>query len=253
MKQLIFSLLAIVCLQYTSKANEFYEELFEQGNQVYDLGEYDSAISIYSQVVNANFQSPLLYYNLGNAYFKSNQLAPAIYYYEMALKMDPSNADIQFNLEMANSQIADRIQKKPTPILTQAYLGISTLLSPNSWGYATLILFVLALTLLTLYLLSGNSSVKQLSFFAAIGLFGSFALAFGIGQMVKSDWTKQDKGIVFTSTLNVKAEPKLAAADLFVIHEGTKVDVLEQADNWIRIALPDGNEGWVQTVDVKTY
>lgn len=236
-----------------ANGDEFYNQLVEKGNLAYDNGEYDSSITFYSQVVNSDFQSSTLFYNLGNAYFKDKQLAPAIYYYEKALKLSPSDPDIRFNLEMANSQIVDKVSKKPVPILDQAYLGISSILTPNQWGYATDILFTLLLLFLTVYLLSRSISLKRLSFFGSFGLLLLFIVSSTVGQMVKNRLLIEDQAIVFTGTVTVKAEPKLNSSDLFVIHEGTKVAVLESGEIWLRIALPDGNEGWARKQDVKMF
>ena len=236
-----------------SNDNSFYEDLVQKGNKAYESELYDSAITLYSQTVNANFESSGLFFNLGNAYFKSNQLAPAIFYYEKALKISPNDADIKFNLKMANSQITDKVAEKPTPISTQVYQTISSLLSPNGWGVLVLISITLALGLFAVYLISAISSIKQLTFFGSVALFSLFIVSFAIGNRVKGELLNKDQGIVFTSTLNVKSEPKLSSSVLFVIHEGTKVNVLETQQEWHRIALPDGNEGWVQSVDIQSF
>ncbi|MGB0404088.1 MAG: tetratricopeptide repeat protein [Salibacteraceae bacterium] len=236
-----------------SADNTFYNDLVEKGNAAYEAEQYDSAITLYSQTVNANFQSTSLFFNLGNAYYKSNQLAPAIFYYEKALKLSPNSPDIKFNLKMANSQITDKVAEKPVPISTQVYQSVSSLLSSNGWGILVLVLLTLALGFLAVYLISANSSIKQLSFFGAMGLFLLFLLSFALGNRVKAELITKDQGIVFTSTLNVKSEPKLSSSVLFVIHEGTKVNVLETQQDWHRIALPDGNEGWVQSVDIQSF
>jgi len=254
MRILLFSILTFCCSVFSfGNGDEFYNELVEKGNLAYDNGEYDSSITFYSQVVNSDFQSSTLFYNLGNAYFKDKQLAPAIYYYEKALKLSPSHPDIRFNLEMANSQIVDKVSKKPVPIMDQAYLGISSLLTPNQWGYITDLLFVLLLLFLAAYLLSGSITLKRLSFYGSMGLLLLFVISFTVGQMVKNRLLNEDQAIVFTGSLTVKAEPRLTSSDLFVIHEGTKVAVLETGEIWLRIALPDGNEGWARKSDVKLF
>ncbi|MBD78728.1 MAG: hypothetical protein CL840_07400 [Crocinitomicaceae bacterium] len=254
MRLILLSILSICFINRSwSNGDQFYNQLVEAGNKAYDESKYDSAITFYSQVVNADFQSATLFYNLGNAYFKDMQLAPAIYYYEKALKLSPSDADIKFNLEMANSQITDKMPKKPVPILDRGFIMVSSLLTPNSWGVLTVVLLVLAIGLFASYLLSSSVSIKRLSFFGSLGLTCICFTSGIIGQMVKSNLITKDQAIVFVSTLTVKSEPRLNSADLFVIHEGTKVAVLEDGEKWLRIALPDGNEGWARADDVKTF
>jgi tetratricopeptide (TPR) repeat protein len=236
-----------------SNGSSFYTDIYQKANQAYELGQYDSAIEYYSQVVNANFESRNLYYNLANSYFKNSELAPAIYYYEKANKIAPNDPDVRFNLELANSQIVDKVEKKPDPILSKIYDGISTLLSPNQWAWLSIISLFLALLFITTFLLSESQILKRLTFFGTFGWMFLFLVSFVLASLLKNDLLNQNEAIVFTSTVNVKSEPKLSSADLFVIHEGTKVSVLQLEENWSRISLPDGNEGWVPSEDIKAF
>jgi hypothetical protein len=220
---------------------------------MYDEGNYDSAVALYSQVVNANFESKNLYYNLGNAHFKNNDLAAAIYYYERAKKLAPNDADIAFNLSMANSQIVDKLEERPVPILSQAYMGVSSLFTANQWAWLSLLFFVLLVAGVSIFLLTPAQAIKRLSFFGAASFLMCFVITFIVAAVVKNGVASRTNAIVFGSTINVKAEPKISAADLFVIHEGTKVKVLDNSADWSRIALPDGNEGWVPNEEIKAF
>lgn len=253
--KIALTIISFIGLSFVAIADnqDFYQQKIEEGNLAYDQGAYDSAVTLYSQVVNANYQSDQLFYNLGNAYFKSNQLAPAIYYYEKALKINPADPDVAFNLKMANAQIVDKLEIVPEPFFKSLMTSIRTVLSPNQWGYITIIAFILCLALLSGFLLTSIVTVKRLTFYGAAISFICFALCFVFGSISKNAVTSTENGIVFISTLNVKAEPKMSSADLFVIHEGTKVKVLEQGADWLRVALPDGNEGWAQAENVKTF
>ena len=244
--------LSLISFSFANNS-EFYNSLIDKGNLAYDEGKYDSSITFYSQVVNADFQSATLFYNLGNAYYKNQELAPAIFYYERALKLTPSDPDIKFNINMANQLITDKIQEKPVAILTQAYQWVSTIFTLDQWCMATIIFLIMGLVFMSVYLLTQNVGIKRLSFFGAIGLFALHISAVIIGQMVKNSLNTKNNAIVFTGTLTVKSEPKINSSALFVIHEGTKVTVFQDGETWLRIALPDGNEGWAKAEDLKTY
>ena len=137
-KQLVLLLfLTIFFTQHSAAAeseHKYYYDLALQGNEQYTAGNYDSAITLYSQVVNASISSANLFYNLGNSYFKVNELAPSIYYLEKAQKLAPFDKDISFNLEMAKDQIPDRIKDVPTPILAKSWSFIRNLLTIDGWG-----------------------------------------------------------------------------------------------------------------------
>ncbi|UTW62124.1 tetratricopeptide repeat protein [bacterium SCSIO 12741] len=257
MRIIALTLGIIAGLQFTGWALEDnaarYDNLFQMANEAYEQGEYDTAVSLYSQVVNAGYSSARLYYNLGNAFFKSEQLAPAILYYEKAAKLAPADGDIRFNLEMANSQIYDKIESVPTPFLEQSWSFFRNLLSARGWGVLTLICFTGFLALLAFYLITPGVSLKRISFFGFMVLLFLAIIGFVAGQSARNYILSKDQAIVFSPSLNVKAEPKNSSADLFVIHEGTKVSVLEQNISWSRVALPNGNEGWVPTDEIEPF
>lgn len=233
--------------------DERYVELFELGNNSYEQGAYDSATLYYSQILNAGYESSQLLFNLGNAYFKSGQLGAAIYFYERASKMAPNNPDILFNLKMANSQITDKIESVPKPLLTSFLEWIRNLFSTDGWGWFTVLSFIIGLICLGTYLFTDSINIKKISFFSFIILIGLSLFAGSFGYVSLCAVSDEDEAIVFAASLSVKAEPKPSSSDLFVIHEGTKVALIEKTDEWCRVSLPDGNEGWVPLKEIKTY
>lgn len=236
-----------------SNGDDYYYNLAIQGNEQYSAGNYDSALTLYSQVVNANFSSANLYYNLGNTYFKLNQLAPSIYYFEKAHKLAPFDKDIEFNLSMAKDQITDRIQDVPTPFLEKSWAFIRNLLSIDGWGILGTITFALFVILIGFYLLSTNITFKKLAFFLSLGFLVVAVASCSLGFSALSYVTSENEAVVFAGSLSVKSEPNFGASDLFIVHEGTCVSVLEETNNWVRISLPDGNEGWAPLEDLKRF
>ncbi|MCB0480361.1 MAG: tetratricopeptide repeat protein [Flavobacteriales bacterium] len=237
---------------FSSEADR-YEDFFELGNIAYEHEAYDSAATYYSQIVNSGYESAALLFNLGNAYYKSGELSAAIFYYEKASKLSPNDADIRFNLEMANSQIVDKIEKVPQPALTKVINWFRDFLSPNDWGILTVVAFMLAVMFFGIYLLSQTVILKKLTFFSFLFLMGLSLFAASFGYVSMCAVSDEDEAIVFAASLSVKSEPRSSSSDLFVIHEGTKVALLEKTGDWCRVSLPDGNEGWVPLESIKTY
>ena len=255
MKQLTILLFSLISLSINGFGNdhEHYQQLALSGNEQYEAGNYDSARTLYAQVVNSNFASVNLYYNLGNTYFKLNQLAPSIYYLEKASKLAPFDKDIEFNLNMAKDQITDRIKDVPTPILQQGWFKVRNLLSIDGWGILATTAFALFILFIGYYLLSANVSLKKMAFFLSLGFFLLTAASLIFGFSAKNYVTSENQAVVFAGSLSVKAEPRASSSDLFIVHEGTTVNVLEEVNDWVRLSLPDGNEGWAPLSELKQF
>ncbi len=254
MKKLIALLFAFNALAaFAGSETNYYYQLAQSGNQAYEQGEYDSAITLYSKVVNANFASPNLFYNLGNSYFKTNNLAPSIYYLEKAHKLAPFDKDIEFNLNMARSQITDRINSVPQPIVVKVWSYVRNLMSIDSWAILCVVAFMIFVVLIGFYLLSASVALKKLAFFTSFGFLLTALLSITSGLSAYNYVKSENQAVVFAGSLSVKAEPKSSSADLFIVHEGTTVNVLEEVNKWVRVSLPDGNEGWAPLEDVKRF
>ncbi len=255
MKKLLFIsfILQISAVFLTAKSSDHYYNIALQGNQQYEAGNYDSALTLYSSLVNANFSSANLYYNLGNTHYKLNELAPAIYYLEKAKKLAPFDKDIEFNLNMAKRQIVDRIEDVPQPIIERAWFYLRSLMAIDSWAVLGTLTFALFILLIGFYALSAKVYVKKLAFFTSLGFLflAASSLIFGYSAM---NYVKSEKqAVVFIGSLSVKAEPNSSSSDLFIVHEGTTVNVIEVVNNWARVSLPDGNEGWAPLEDIKRF
>ncbi|MDT8413741.1 MAG: tetratricopeptide repeat protein [Flavobacteriaceae bacterium] len=229
------------------------EEVFSEANELYNQEQYTQAIEKYEAILNAKKHSAELYYNMGNAYYKTDQLGQAIYYFEKALRLAPDDEDIQNNLAFAKNQTIDVITPLPKVGFNALVRKVGALLSVNSWAiFAIISAFLVALCYL-LYAYAHKSFIKRIYFTAF--LFSIFAGAFALSfAFIENTYQKNHReAIVFSLEVQVKNEPLENSETSFLLHEGTKVQVLESADNWFKIKLADGKLGWMQADNLKLF
>ncbi len=225
--------------------------LIEQANAYYDEGEYLTAIEVYEAITENGYESAALYYNLGNAYFKINDMASAILNYERALKFAPYDGDILFNLEVANSRIVDKIEPVPVFFIFKWWNQLVNLRSVEQWAWISVSAFFLLLIMALLFLLSKIIWLKKVSFwFGIVFLFG-FLVSFSLANHHYITMIHKTEGIVFTPTLTVKSSPRENSTDIFVIHQGAKVFITNQVGEWYEIRIADGSKGWIRENDFK--
>jgi tetratricopeptide (TPR) repeat protein len=186
-----------------------------------------------------------LYYNAANAFYKQNEIAKAILYYERALKLDPSNEDARYNLELSNLQIVDKIEPVPQFFLVTWINALRKSLSLDAWAITGLTLFAVALALMFVVFFSSSAGRKKLAFFTAIVLLALSLFSTYIAVHEKHRFNQHAEAIIFAPVTAVKASPDNSGVDLFILHEGTKVTVLEAIGNWKKIKTADGNQGWL--------
>ena len=236
----------------TAQEDSFVDSLWNSANNAYVEGLWEDAISGYDMIAGLGLESAALYCNTGNAYFKSGNISKAILNYERALKLDPSYEDARYNLELSNNMIQDRIDPVPDFILKVWAKDLCWLMDSDGWAVAFIIMFALMLAMILLFVLSPSVAGRRTGFFTGIVflLLAIMSLSFSLWQ--KNDYMKADKAIVMRPVSSVKSSPSSEASqDLFVLHEGTKVDILDQVGSWSNIELADGRQGWIRTFDIE--
>lgn len=230
-----------------------YEYWFEEGNAAYNEGNYDQAMTFYNQIVEVGFESPALYYNMGNTYYKMKSYPMAILYYEKALKLDPGNEDIRTNLEIANLAVVDKINVIPQSFIARWWNGLKMSLSADGWAWFSVAMFALTLLCLFAFLMSRRMGLRKAGFFVGLLAVACLALSlvFAIGQ--HRDMKYQDEAIIMTPTVTVKSSPSQNSVDLFVLHEGAKVRIMDSAKDWNKIKIADGSVGWLQSSDMIAF
>lgn len=245
MKQLYVLVLLLLC--GTSSALATVEDSLVKANAWYNKGEYKKAVDLYEYVAQQAYQSDVLFYNLGNAYYKTGQVGKSILNYERALMLNPGLEDAEQNLKIAGLSTVDRFEVMPQPILTSVYQGFFRLFSPGTWG-------VLALCFL---LVSGGAvyayfftSAKRPAFVLAATCLGVFLVSLAMGYQHNTYLKNNKAAIVMTASSYAKSGPSEKAEDVFVLHEGTKVTVIESFGLWHKVRLPDGKIGWMKQDDL---
>jgi tetratricopeptide (TPR) repeat protein len=249
MKKLIiltsFSLLTIALFALDNR------QTISQANKAYTDGLYNNALDLYKQVLKEGYESADLYYNIGNVYYKMNDFTSAILYYEKAKKLNPGNEDIEYNLKVANSKIADKIEPLPELFYRRWYISLTRLFSSDTWAKAGIIAFILTLVFAALYVISRILTIRKVGFWlAAISLFMSlfcFHFAYQNYRRAKD----QTEAIIFSPTVTIKSSPDEKSIDLFVLHEGTKVWLIDQIGGWFEIKISNGSVGWLPSASVE--
>ncbi len=241
----------LLCIAWIGYAG-VNEELVDKANKDYAAGLYTNAIAGYTQVLENGYESVEVYYNLGNAYFKSNDLASAILYYEKAKKLKPNDPDVLFNLNVANNRIKDRIETVPVLFYKRWWQQIKNLLSSDAWTKFHIICFIGFLVAAAVYFISRIIILRKIAFWCGVLLFISSVITFGIAYQQNKSHRQVTEAIVFDPSLTVKSSPSENSIDLFVIHEGTKVAITDQLGDWYEIKIANGSTGWIPFSAIKS-
>ena len=245
-------LLLLVPFGTTQAAESYPDSLWNAGVQAYTAGDYASALKDWEDVRATGLMSKELYFNLGNAYFKTGEIAPAILWYERALRLDPSDADVRYNLEFARAQTQDKIDEVPEIFFEQWGHAMCYLLPSNTWAVLSLVFFGLTVALVLLFLLGRTSTQRRMGFFAAIVTFLIAFLGWDFAQWQRTEALRQDMAIVMRPVSSVKSSPSAEGAkDLFILHEGTRVKILDNVSGFSNIELADGRQGWIPSGEIE--
>ncbi len=247
MKKLVMFLALFVSI-YGFAQNE---TLFGQGKEFYKNGKYQQAIESWKEILDNGQVSAALYFNLGNAEYKLNRIGPSIYYYEKALQLSPNDPDIKNNLAFAENARIDAIEPLPQSVFNKWYHNVADVFTFNGWAVLAVVFCFLFAGLFLWYYFSHVERKKRLLFasFLLAGLL--FIIAITIAFVTYNDYVHKQPAIIFASEIEVKSEPSLGSSSAFVLHEGTKVQIIAQDGNWYRILLADGKDGWVPASDLK--
>ncbi len=228
-----------------------YANPFVEGNQYYAAENYEMAIQKYESVVDSGKHSAELYFNLGNSYYKLHKVAPAIYNYEKALLLSPNDTEIKTNLEFARKMTIDDIKVIPKVGFSKLIQDFTAKYYYDTWAWIAVTFALLFLLFFVGYYFSHSTLLKRVFFF------GMFVWLIGIGLSAASGFYEKGRmdnerpAIVFAENASVKSEPKSALPDAFMLHEGTKVYILESIANWKKVELTDETTGWIEDSAIK--
>ncbi len=208
--------------------------------------DYASAINIYETILSTKGESADIYYNLGNCYYKSGNIAKSILNYERAYLLAPGDNAIRFNLEMARNKTVDKINTVDDFFLISWINSIRNMFSTDSWAGGAVALFLLTLIFFLVYIFSKLLLWKKIGFIGALVLLLCSILANIFAFQQKNKLLNRQYAIIMTPSVTAKSTPDEGGTDLFILHEGHKVQLKDQTmKEWYEIQLEDGNIGWI--------
>lgn len=229
------------------------EESLRKANSLYNENAFDSALVVYKDIVEQGYSSATLYYNIGNTYYKLRNYPLAIYYYEKSLKLDPNNDDTKHNIEIAQLFLTDKIEAVPELFIKTWWNNFSNTFTLNTWSIITLVLIVLLLTCIFFYITAKTRGLKKSMFFTGILLIVLTICSFSISAKKHNYISTNNEGIVIIPTITIKSSPSNSSVDLFVLHEGSKVKILDNTDGWEKIKIANGSIGWLPASSIIKY
>ena len=218
--------------------------LFEKASLSYEKKEYAQALIYYNEIQDLGLYSSDLYYNIGNCYYKLQQNAEAVLYYEKALKLNPSDEDALFNLKLVQMQLVDKLAEVPQVFYQKWIESIKNKLTIDQWAKLGLIFLFLFCSLFISFLFIKTYSLKKRSF--TVSVFSLLVAVSSLSLAYYSHKTLKVEAVLMQANAYIKSAPSNQSEDLFILHEGTKVQVLEVFNDWTKIKLSDGMIGWLE-------
>lgn len=226
-------------------------ELWDMANESYTAAEYKLALEYFLEIEKKGYASWQLFYNIANTYFKLGFNGKAVLYYERALRLNPSERDIQNNLRHAKEFTVDRIEEIPDFILKTWVRDINYKLSSDTWVTFSIVFFIMVALLLLSFRYGPTPGIRKLSFFVSMLLLlaGITATLFAWNQ--RNAYHKEHEAVIMMPVSTVRSSPDVSGTTLFILHEGTKAQIIEKLGKWVRIELADGRQGWIASEDIE--
>ncbi|WJJ96925.1 tetratricopeptide repeat protein [Algibacter luteus] len=247
MKRILYILSFLLCLSVFAQN----QAQFDKANALYNDGKYAEAIDNYMAILETGKHSSDLYFNLANAHYKLNNIAPSIYYYEKALLLNPNDADIENNIAFAKNMTIDAIDVVPDAGFSKLLNTTTNKMTFDNWSKLAVALVFVFVMLFLVYYFAYSTLKKRLAFIGSISalilMFITLAFAFHKYNLDKID----NPAIIFAQESKVRSNPNSRSEESFRLHEGTKVQVVEAYNDWNKIKLSDGKTGWIISKDLK--
>lgn len=223
-----------------------------QGDSAYIRNDFTSAIQVYESLLHSKGEAAEVYYNLGNSYYKMGDMAKAILNYERALLLKPGDGDIRSNIEIARSKTVDKINAAPQIFFVSWTNSLINFMGADGWAKFGAVSFILLIVGLYFFIFSKKVILKKIGFIASISLLVIVVLSNVFASHQKNRLINRTDAIIMAPSVTVKSTPNESGTDLFIIHEGRKVSIKDNAmKEWKEIILEDGNVGWVKTADLE--
>lgn len=249
----ILILLLFLCPQSAifPRDSNYINEKFAIANSLYQKGEFSKAKEIYQELVNQGVRDKRLFFNLGNTFYRLNEFHRAILFYERARLLDPFDEDVNFNLQIANLRIVDKFEPIPKFFLSQWWEDLRDNFSSTQWSIASVICIWLSAFFFAMFLILKTANGKKFSFLIGVILLLAFLSTSILSYSRFRTENAHSFAIVFSANAYIKSSPEDQATDLFILHQGTKIQIIDQVGNWFKIRVPNGNIGWLKKNDIE--
>ena len=225
--------------------------ILDSANHYYSKGNFQKASEQYEKIISLGYESPEVYFNLGNAYYKLDKIGMSVLNYERAKKFSPQNEDINFNLKLANQKTLDKIESTPKLFLEDWWDNLKSMHSEKTWGIRSIACFILFLFFLGVFITTQKVLTKQIGFWLSIVFFSFTLISFFISKSRYNDLTNQNSAVILIPSVEIKNSPSDAGTKLFILHEGTKVAAPETNGEWVKIELTSEKVGWVKRSSIE--
>ena len=228
------------------------DSLYLEANSLYQQGQYEPALEKYNAVILSGKESADLYYNMGNAAYRSNSIGHAILYYEKALKLEPTHQDAIHNLDFVSRYRLDTFEEVPVLFIGSWIEGFVRIFPEHTWSILAMAFFAIILCGLLFYLFSRHMLIKKMGFISSAVALLFFLITLSSSISRHRDIVNPDSGIILAPSVVVRSSPSESGTELFILHEGTKIDINEEVSGWQNIRVIDGREGWIMSSDFQS-
>ncbi len=226
-------------------------EIFKEGNDLYKQNKFEEALTKYKSIEETGFVADDLFYNMANVYYKLEETAPAILYYNRALKVNPNLDDAKFNLKMAQLRTVDKIEKLPATFFVKFWNWLANILTVHQWAIFSVLMASFTAIAFIFYFFANSSVIKRISFVKSITSLILMIISMVIAHQQNTWESKNKEAIIMAENSYIKISPNENSEDKFILHEGTEVLIVDQVDEWLRIKLADGKIGWIYSGDIE--
>ncbi len=253
-------ILVVAFIVSTFQINAQESDIISEANKAYNANQFEDAVKLYTAAIDSLGGSSELFYNLGNAQYRTGKTGLAIICYERALKLDPTNEDARANLGFLNSRIIDRPGERGT-LISQVTDALLDMAGVNTWAWLTFILFLLTIACVAIYVMSSSVTLRKAGFFGGIVLLILTCLGIILAIRAGSRAESHDEAVVTVSTTTLSTEPSTPtteAAQAGTLHEGAKVEIVDSIVSttdstrmWLDVNVDNATRAWINADDVE--